>query len=63
MFKLIATVRGGSTNSPLIARRYATMEEARAASKELMHHNPRITRVAVVADELPMKFVEFIERS
>ena len=63
MFKLIATVRGGTTNSPQAAKRYPSIDEARAASREMMHHNLRITRVAVVSDELPMRFVEFIERS
>ena len=32
-YKLIATVRGGSTNSALTAKRFSTVEEARAGAK------------------------------
>ncbi len=63
MFKLIPTVRGGSTNSPLVAMRYSTVDEARESSKQLIQESARITRVMIVADEHPPRFVEWIERS
>lgn len=63
MFKLIATVRGGATNSPQIAMRFATVEEARTGAKQLMHENNRVTRVMIVENGLSPKFVEWIERA
>jgi hypothetical protein len=63
MYRLVPTVRGGSTNSPLIARRHDSVDEARAAAKQLMHENSRVVRVAIVVDDLPGRFVEFIERA
>ncbi|MAG69950.1 MAG: hypothetical protein CL471_06615 [Acidobacteria bacterium] len=63
MFKLIPTVRGGSTNSPRVFERYATVDDARESSKQLIHESGRVTRVMIVADEHPPRFVEWIERS
>ena len=63
MFKLIPTVRGGAVNSPLVFARYATVEEARDATKALTHENARVTRVMIVDDSNGSKFVEWIERS
>ena len=63
MFKLIPTVRGGAVNSPLVFARYATVEEARDATKALTHENARVTRVMIVDDSDGSKFVEWIERS
>ena len=63
MFKLIPTVRGGSTNSPRVSARYATVDEARESSKQLIHESGRVTRVMIVADEQPARFVDWIERS
>lgn len=63
MFKLIPTVRGGSTNSPRVSARYASVDEAREGSKQLIHESNRITRVMIVADEHPPRFVEWIERA
>ena len=63
MFKLIATVRGGSTNSPLIASRFATIEDARAGAKQLMHENQRVSRIMIVHAGLPVRFAEWIEKS
>jgi hypothetical protein len=63
MLKLIATVRGGSTNSPMLSKRFATAEEARAAAKQLMHENQRVVRVTIVEDGLTSKFVEWVERA
>ena len=63
MFKLIPTVRGGTVNSPLIFAKYATLEEARDATKALTHENARVTRVMIVDASQGSKFVEWIERS
>lgn len=63
MFKLIVTVRGGSTNSPLVAQRFDTIEDARAGAKALMHENQRVSRIMIVHDEVPARFAEWIEKS
>ena len=63
MFKLIATVKRGSTNSALVARRFESLEDARAGAKELMHENQRVSRIMVVHDERPVRFAEWIEKS
>ena len=63
MFKLIPTVRGGTVNSPLVFETYATVDEARDATKALMHENARVTRVMIVDASSGSKFVEWIERS
>ena len=62
-YKLIPTVRGGSTNSALTAKRFDTVEDARVGAKQLMHENPRINRITIVADGPMVKFVEWIEKS
>ena len=63
MFKLIATVKRGSTNSPLVAKQFGTIEDARDGAKDLMHENQRISRIMVVHDEIPARFAEWIEKS
>ncbi len=63
MFKLIPTVRGGAVNSPLIFAKYATVDEARDATKALIHENARVTRVMIVDASHGSKFIEWIERS
>ena len=63
MFKLIPTVRGGAANSPLIFAKYATVDEARDATKALIHENARVQRVMIVDETSGSKFVEWIERS
>ena len=63
MFKMIPTVRGGAVNSALIFVTYATVDEARDATKALMHENPRVIRVMIVDTSNGSKFVEWIERS
>ena len=63
MFKLIPTVRGGAVNSPLIFAKYATVDEARDATKVLIHENARVTRVMIVDASNGSTFVEWIERS
>lgn len=62
MFKLVSTVRGGSVNSPAIARSYTTVEAARDAAKQLMHEYQRVIRVMIV-ESPSSKFVEWMERS
>ena len=63
MFKLIPTVRGGAVNSPLIFARYTSVDEAREATKALIHENQRVTRVMIVDADQDSTFVEWIERS
>ncbi|MEO2195927.1 MAG: hypothetical protein ABGY72_07530 [bacterium] len=63
MYKLIPTVRGGAVNSPITSMKYATVEEARDATKALTHENARVTRVMIVDVANGSKFVEWIERS
>ena len=62
MFKLIVTVRGGSTNHPLISKRFTTLDEARAGAKQLVHESGRVTRVMIVDDDAQSRFVEWIDR-
>jgi hypothetical protein len=62
MFRLVTTVRRGSASN--IAGGwlpYATLEEARAAAADLLRHE-RVMRVMIVADALPMTFVEWRDR-
>jgi hypothetical protein len=42
-------------------QRFATIEEARSASRQ-MYHDDRVLRVFVVDDEMPPRFVEWLER-
>jgi hypothetical protein len=61
-FRLIVTVRRGSaSNLPGVWERYPTLEEARAAGAALAR-NERVTRVAVVRNDVPPTFVEWLER-
>ena len=62
-YRLIATVRGSAPNSPVAATRYTSLDDAREASKQLMHDNNRVIRVMIVADQESSRFVEWIERS
>ena len=60
MFKLVVTVRGGSTNAPAASVRYDTVDAARDAGKQLMQENQRVVRVMIV--EEPSRFVEWMDR-
>jgi hypothetical protein len=62
MFKLITTMRRGSScgMSPAWAD-YASMEFARAGASELLRDD-RVLRVMVVRNEVPPAFVEWVER-
>jgi hypothetical protein len=62
MFKLVVTVRRGSaSNLPGAWERYGTLEQARAAGAALARHE-RVTRIAVVHNEVPPRFVEWLDR-
>ncbi|MQA31104.1 MAG: hypothetical protein GEU82_14940 [Luteitalea sp.] len=61
-FRLRPIMRQGTASSiPETWARYATLEEARQAIKP-MYHNDRVLRVFVVTDEVPPRFVEWVER-
>lgn len=62
MFRLIVSVRRGTACSvPGAWKRYPTIEQARTAAAALLQHE-RVTRIAVVRDEAPPAFVEWLER-
>jgi hypothetical protein len=62
MFRLVVTVRRGTaSNLPGSWERYGSIEEARAAGGELLRHE-RVTRIAIVRDELPPAFVEWLNK-
>lgn len=61
-FRLRPIMRQGTASSiPETWTRFATIEEARRAAKA-MYHDDRVLRVFVVGDEVPPRFVEWIER-
>ena len=62
MYKLVSTVRGGAVNSPVIAARFDSVEQAREAAKQLMHEHQRVVRVMIV-EAAGSKFVEWMDRS
>ena len=62
MFKLISTMRRGSSTGLAAAwARYATIEAARVGTSTLLHDD-RILRVMIVRNEIPPAFVEWVER-
>ena len=62
MFRLIVSVRRGSaSNIPGSWERYPTIELARAAGVQLMRHE-RVTRIAIAGNEVPPRFVEWLDR-
>lgn len=62
MFKLIATMRRGSSSGIAAAwARYPTIEAARLGSVVLLHDD-RILRAMIVRNETPPVFVEWAER-
>jgi hypothetical protein len=62
MFKLVTTMRrGSSTGMPQAWARYATVEAARLGAAELLRED-RVLRVMVVRNEIPLVFVEWLER-
>jgi len=62
MFKLVTTMRRGSSSGmPQAWARYASVEAARAGAAELLRED-RVLRVMVVRNEIPQAFVEWLER-
>jgi hypothetical protein len=62
VFRLIATMRrGSSTGITAAGARYATIEAARLGSATLLLDD-RILRVMIVRNEIPTAFVEWAER-
>jgi hypothetical protein len=62
MFKLIPTMRRGSSSGIAAAwARYATVEAARIGTATLFRDD-RILRVMIVRNEVPPAFVEWAER-
>jgi hypothetical protein len=62
MFKLITTMRRGSSTDIAAAwARYPTVESARLGTAILLRDD-RVLRVMVVRNEIPFAFVEWAER-
>jgi hypothetical protein len=62
MFKLITTMRRGSSTDIAAAwARYPTVESARLGTETLLRDD-RVLRVMVVRNEIPPAFVEWAER-
>jgi hypothetical protein len=62
MFKLVSTMRrGSSTNIAAACARYPTLEAARLGTATLLRDD-RIARVMIVRNEVPPAFVEWSER-
>jgi hypothetical protein len=62
MFKLVTTMRRGSASGmPQAWARYGSVEAARAGAAELLRED-RVLRVMVVRNEIPLAFVEWLER-
>ena len=62
MFRLVTTMRrGSSSNMPQAYARYASIEAARAGASELLRED-RILRVMIVRNEIPATLVEWLER-
>ena len=62
MFRLIATMRRGSSANIAVAwARYPTIAAARLGSAELLRDD-RILRVMIAHNQTPTAFVEWVER-
>ena len=62
MFKLITTMRrGSSSNLDAAWARYPTIDAARVGTATLLRDD-RILRVMIVRNEVPPAFVEWVER-
>jgi hypothetical protein len=61
-FRLRAIMRQGTAASlAAVWERYPTIDAARAAVRG-MYSNDRVLRVLIVSDEVPPRFVEWVER-
>ena len=62
MFKLISTMRRGSSTGIAAAwARYPTIEAARLGTANVLRDD-RVLRVMIVRNDIPMAFVEWAER-
>jgi hypothetical protein len=62
LYRLHAIMRQGTAASlPAVWERYANVEAARAAVRG-MYANDRVLRVMMVTDDVPPRFVEWVER-
>jgi hypothetical protein len=62
MFRLIATMRrGSSTSLPEASARYDSITSARLGAADLLRED-RILKVMIVRNELPGGFVEWVDR-
>jgi hypothetical protein len=62
MFRLVPTMRRGSASGmPQAWARYPSVEAARSGAAELLKED-RVLRVMVVRNEIPLTFVEWLER-
>jgi hypothetical protein len=62
MFRLVTTMRrGSSTGMPQAWARYASVEAARTGAAELLRED-RVLRVMIVRNEIPQSLVEWLER-
>ena len=62
MFRLIATMRrGSSTSLPEASAHYASIQDARSGAAALLRED-RILKVMIVRNESPGGFVEWIDR-
>ena len=61
-FRLQANVRRGSGSSlPGAGARYLSLDDAREAARQLLR-DERVVQVTVVADTVPPRFVEWVNR-
>ena len=61
-FRLQANVRRGSGSSlPSAGSRYLSLDDAREAARQLLR-DERVVQVTVVADTVPPRFVEWVNR-
>lgn len=62
LFRLRPIMRQGTASSvPETWERYGTLESARAAVKHA-YHDDRVLRMFIVTDDVPPRFVEWVER-
>ena len=62
LFRLRAIMRQGTAASlPAVWEQYATIDAARASVRG-MYSDDRVLRVLIVTDEVPPRFVEWVER-
>jgi hypothetical protein len=62
VYRLVVSVRRGSaSNLAGVSDRYPTLEVAREAGARLLRHE-RVTRIAIVGNDIPPRFVEWIDR-